>query len=135
MGSISLKNLRLGFANIAYKPTDKDAEATKAVPRFKIENNVRTDVLDGFAVDIIGVKGAEQTVKLPLTAKKAVEEIQKLLADGKTTVRVRFIGFSAKAYSLAREGQNLSGVSCSANDVEITSTEAAEDELDIEIDL
>lgn len=136
MASINLRNLRLGFANIAYKATDKDAEAVRAVPRYQRDaDNKQTDVLDGYSVDIISVKGAEQTVKLPITARSSVEHLQKLLADGKTVVRVRFAGFRARAYSMAQENRNLSGISCSADNVEVTSTEAAEDDLDLEIEL
>lgn len=135
MASINLRNLRLGFANIAYKATDKDAEAVRAVPRYQRDaDNKQTDVLDGYSVDIISVKGAEQTVKLPITARSSVEHLQKLLTDGKT-VRIRFVGFRAKAYSMAQESRNISGISCSADNVEVTSTEAAEDDLDLEIEL
>lgn len=135
MSTINLRNLRLGFANIAYKATDKDAEAVRAVPRYQRDaDNKQTDILDGYSVDIISVKGAEQTVKLPITARSSVEHLQKLLADGKT-VRIRFIGFCARAYSMAQESRNISGISCSADNVEVTSTEAAEDDLDLEIEL
>ena len=62
MASINLRNLRLGFANIAYKATDKDAEAVRAVPRYQRDaDNKQTDILDGYSVDIISVRGAEQT--------------------------------------------------------------------------
>ena len=70
-------------------------------------------------------------MKLPLSAKKAVEELQKTLSDKQTIVRVKFNNLIMRAYAMNRNGELFTGISATADGFEITSTEKPEIDDDI----
>lgn len=110
------------------KPT---VTVTEARTRYKIdpETNSRTEEIDGYSVDIIAVHGKLQTVKLPVDTKSTVEKIQTAIKDNQI-VTADFgtpSTLRGKCYAMIRNGQLLSGISCTADTINIVKIE---DELD-----
>jgi len=107
--------------------------------RYKRDPETRqaTDELDGVNVDIIAAKGKIQTVKMPLSVKETTDKIAEALADHKLVT----VNFGEKAstlkgrcYAMLQNGALLSGVSCTATEINIVKIEDIVDESFDEID-
>ena len=104
--------------------------------RFKRDPETRkaTEELDGVNVDIVAAKGKSQTVKLPLDCKATTDKIAEALRNNKV-VKVNFgekgSTLRGKCYAMNVNGQLLSGVSCTAQEINIV---AIEDLLDDSFD-
>lgn len=123
---VPIRYWRMSLSNIVPKSSDKDVEILSAIPRMKRGVDGKpTEVIEGYNLSFLALKGCDQTVKLPLSAKPAVEELQKLLADKQTIVRVRFNNLIMRAFAINR-GDLMTGISCSADGFEITSVEKPE---------
>lgn len=133
---VPIRHWRMVLGNITPKASDRDVEVQKVAPRFKRDaQNQPIEELEGYNLSFLALKGCDQICKLPLSAKKEVEDIQKLLADGQAIVRVKFINAVLKAYALKSNttGELLTGISMSADSLEVTSVEKPEVE-DVLID-
>lgn len=103
--------------------------------RYKIDPSThqRTDEIEGYAVDIVALRGKIQTVKLPLETKDVIEQIAGHLKEN-MVVNVTFGNPSTlkgRFYAMLNGSQLLSGVSCTASIIKIESIDAPEfDELD-----
>jgi len=100
--------------------------------RFKRDPETKqaTTELDGVNVDVVAVKGKIQTVKLPASCKETCDKITEALKEHKV-VKVNFgektSTLRGKCYAMLNNGQLLSGVSCTAQEINIV---AIEDLLD-----
>lgn len=81
-------------------------------------NGKATNTLDGYNVDIPALGSCIQTVKLPSSAKKTVEQAQKALQEG-DIVLAEFSQFKATAYALLDGARLRSGVSATAEGMSI----------------
>lgn len=126
---VPIRYWRITLGCLTPKASDRDVEVQKIAPRYKRgADNKPTEVIEGYNLSFLALKGCEQVVKLPLTAKTAVEELQKLLADKQTIVRVRFNNIVIKPYALISNTSRelLTGISCTADSLEVTSVEKPE---------
>ncbi len=126
---VPIRYWRMALGNITPKASDRDVEVQKVAPRYKRDaQNQPTEILDGYNLTFLALKGTDQVCKLPLSAKPAVEELQKLLEDGQSLVRVRFKNPVMRAYALNSSNGNglLTGISMSADSFEVTSVEKPE---------
>lgn len=129
MATVPIRYWRMVLGNITPKASDRDVEVLKVAPRYKRgADNKPTDATDGFNISILALKGCEQVVKMPLSAKKQVDELEKLLSDKQSIVRVKFGNLVIKPYALKSDmsGELLTGLSCTADSLEITSVEKPE---------
>lgn len=105
--------------------------------RYKIDpvTKQRTTEQEGFVVDIIALHGKVQSVKLPLDAMSEAiyENIDSAIKAGKTVC----VNFGEKAstlrgrcYAMYANGQLLSGVSCTATEINIVAIEEPEADFD-----
>lgn len=103
--------------------------------RYKRDPETRkpTSEMEGVNVDIIAARGKCQTVKLPITCKDTVEKISEALRNEKI-VKVNFgesgSTLRGRCYAMYANGQLLSGVSCTATEINIVAIEEPEDDLD-----
>lgn len=104
--------------------------------RYKVdkETHERTTELEGYVADIIA-RNRVQSVKLPLEAisDNTFKQIQTAL-DSHKIVKVNF-GSNAstlrgRCYALLNGGRILSGISCTASELNLVSIEEPEDDLD-----
>lgn len=134
MATVPIRYWRMALGCMTPKASDRDVEIQSTSIRYKRgEDGKATTEIEGYNIDFLAIKGCSQTVKLPLTAKKAVEELQKLLSDKQTIVRVKFNNMVIKPYALISNTSRelLTGISCTADSLEVTSVEKPEvdDEL------
>ena len=130
MATLILRDISLNQTNITGR-RKPDVTVTDTKIRYKIDTttNTRTDDIEGYAVDIIAIHGKPQTVKLPLDTKETVEQIKTALKKNQI-VTVNFgipSTLRGKCYAMLRNGQIMSGVSCTADTINIFKIE---DELD-----
>lgn len=131
MSTVGIRHWRMALGCITPKASDRDVEVQSTSIRYKRgEDGKPTSEIEGYNVDFLAIKGCSQTVKLPLTAKKSVEDLQKTLADKQTLVRIKFINPVLKAYSMYRN-ELFTGISATADGFEITSTEKPEVDDDL----
>lgn len=130
---IPIRFWRMALGNICPKASDRDVEVSGIRTRYvRDTDNNPTSTPEGYNLSFLCLKGFTQTVKLPLTVQPKVEEIEKLLAQ-QAIVRVKFIGLNMRAYAMMQNGEQIVGISATAQDVEITSTEAPEiDDIDVD---
>ncbi len=129
---VPIRYWRMVLGNVTPKASDRDVEVQNVAPRFKRdEQNKPTQEIEGYNLSFLAIKGCDQTVKLPLTAKKAVEELEKLLSDKQTIVRVKLNNLAMRAYAMHRNGELFTGISATADGFEITSTEKPEVDTDL----
>ncbi|MDY5577252.1 MAG: hypothetical protein SPF70_07205 [Lachnospiraceae bacterium] len=119
------------------KPT---VTVTEARTRYKInpETNTRTDEIDGYSVDIIAVHGKLQTVKLPVETKATIDKIVTALKNNQIVTADFGIPSTlrGKCYAMLRNGQLMSGISCTADTINIVKIEdEVEDFTDDEVEL
>lgn len=128
---VPIRYWRMVLGNITPKASNKDVEVLKVAPRYKRDaQNQPTEILDGYALTFLALKGTDQLCKLPLSAKPAVEELQKLLEDGQSLVRVRLKNPVMRPYALNSSSNGnglLTGISMSADGFEVTSVEKIDD--------
>lgn len=104
------------------------------------ETNQYTDEVDGYVADIVA-RNRIQSVKLPLDAvdDATVNQIQQAIESHKV-VKINF-GASAstlrgRCYALLNAGRILSGVSCTATELNVVSVEEPDDDfVDIDLDI
>ena len=134
MATVPMRYWRIPLGCITPKASDRDVEVVSVSKRYKRDTENRpTDELDGYNLDFLAIKGCTQTIKLGLSAAATVQKIESLIADKQTIVRVKILGYNGRAYAMFRDSL-MSGISITADDVEITSTESVTtDEFD-EID-
>lgn len=131
MATVPIRHWRMALGCITPKASDRDVEVQSTSIRYKRgEDGKPLAEIEGYNLDFLAIKGASQTCKLPITAKKSIEDLQKLLADKQTLVRVKFINPVLRPYSMYR-GELFSGISMAADGFETTSIEKPEvdDEL------
>lgn len=133
MSTIPIRHWRMALGCITPKASDRDVEVLGASIRYKRGEDGKptpSSEIDGYNLDFLAIKGCSQTCKLPITAKKSIDDLQKLLADKQTLVRVKFINPVLRPYSMYR-GELFSGISMTADGFETTSIEKPEvdDEL------
>lgn len=127
MATIQIRHWRMALGNITPKASDRDVEVQGTSFRYKRgEDGKPTNEIEGYNLDILALKGCTQTVKLPMAAKKSIEDLEKLLADKQTIVRVKFNNLVLKPYAMNRNGELFTGISATADGFEITSTEKPE---------
>lgn len=132
MATVPIRHWRTVLGCITQKASDRDVEVQSTSIRYKRgEDGKATTEIEGYNLDFLAIKGCSQTVKLPLSAKKAVEELQKTLSDKQTIVRVKFNNLIMRAYAMNRNGELFTGISATADGFEITSTEKPEIDDDI----
>mgnify|MGYP001041631001 CR=1 FL=1 len=132
MATVPIKYWRTVLGCITPKASDRDVEVQGTAIRYKREEDGKaTTEIEGYNIDFLAIKGCSQTVKLPLSAKKAVEELQKLLSDKQTIVRVKLNNLAMRAYAMHRNGELFTGISATADGFEITSTEKPEVDTDL----
>ncbi len=132
MATVPIKYWRMPMGCITPKASDREVEVQGTSIRYKRgEDGKATMEIEGYNLDFLAIKGCSQTVKLPLTAKKAVEELQKLLADKQTLVHVKLIAPVLRPYSMYRNGELFTGISVTADGFEVTSTEKPEVDDDL----
>jgi hypothetical protein len=107
--------------------------------RYKIdkETQKRTDEVEGVNVDIIAAHSMVQTVKLPLSVSATCDEIADALRNNKI-VSIDFgkpSTLRGKCYAMLRNGQLVSGVSCTADTINIVSIEDDSDEMYFDDDM
>lgn len=130
MATVPIRYWRMVLGNITPKASDRDVEVQSVSMRYK-RGEDGTPIMtepDGFNLEVLSLKCSSQTIKLNLSAKKEVEELQKILSDKQTIVRVKFNNLVIKPYALKSNtnGELLTGLSCTADGFEITSTEKPE---------
>lgn len=131
MATVPIKYWRTPMGCITPKASDRDVEAQSVSIRYKRdEEGKATTEIEGYNLDFLAIKGCSQTCKLPTTAKKSVDDLQKLLADKQTLVRVKLTNPVLRPYSMYR-GELFTGISMSADGFEITSTEKPEIDDDL----
>lgn len=124
MATVPIRYWRIALGCITPKASDRDVEVLGASIRYKRgEDGKATTEIEGYNIDFLAMKGCSQTVKLPLSAKKAVEELQKTLSDKQTIVRVKLNNLVMRAYAMNRNSELFTGVSATADGFEITLTE------------
>lgn len=130
---VPIRYWRMVLGNITPKASDRDVEVESVRPRFVRDSDGNpTSEIDGYNLTFLAIKTTTQVIKLPLTAQKNVEEIEKLLSQ-QSIVRVKFIGLNMRGYAMMQNGELSTGISARAENVEITSTEAPEiDDLDVD---
>ena len=135
MATIDFKDFELNQTIITGKRKPEvvvDAVRT----RYKIDNATkqRTDVQEGYVIDIIAAHGKVQSVKVPMEAKEVIEQITEALKNEKV-VKINF-GTNAstlrgRCYAMFSNGQLLKGISCTATSINVVSIEEPElEELD-----
>jgi hypothetical protein len=134
MATLQLRDLSLNQTTITgkRKPT---VIVTDTRPRYKIdkETQSKTDIVEGYSVDIIALHGKPQTVKLPPDTLATIEQIKTALNSNKI-VTVDFgtpSTLRGKPYIIPRNDQCISGISCTAETINIVKIE---DELDDDYD-
>jgi len=135
MASLTFKDFDLNQTCITGKRNPNvQVDAIRLRYKMDRETQERTDELEGYVVDILA-RNRVQSVKLPLEAvtDATVKQIQEALSNRKI-VKVNF-GSNAstlrgRCYALMNGGRLLSGVSCTASEMNIVTIEDAEDDLD-----
>lgn len=107
--------------------------------RYKIDKSsgTRTDEIDGYNVVINAAHGKLQTVKLPLDVAETVEKIADAIRNSKV-VTINFgipSTLRGRCYAMIRNGELLSGVSCTASEINIVSIDEMDDFDDADIEL
>ncbi|MCM1119579.1 MAG: hypothetical protein NC543_09490 [bacterium] len=132
MATVPIKYWRMPLGCITPKASDRDVEVQSTSIRYKRgEDGKPLAEVEGYNLDFLAIKGCSQTVKLPLTAKKAVEDLQKILSDKQTIARIKLTNPVLRAYSMSRNSELFTGISMSADGFEITSTEKPEVDTDL----
>ena len=134
MATVPMRYWRIPLGCITPKASDRDVEVVAVSKRYKRDaDNKPTDEVEGMNIDFLAIKGCIQTCKLAATGTANAEKVAALIADKQTIVRVKFVGYNGKAYAMYRDSLN-SGLSITADDIEITSTETVDaddyDEID-----
>ena len=137
MATISLKDIHLNQTSITGK-RKQDVVLTDMRPRYAMdENRNRTDIIEGYNVDIVAARGMAQTVKLQCTLEaKVIEQISDAFANGKT-VYVDFgtpSTLKGRPYAMLSDGRLLSGVSCTASELHIVKIEDDDEDIDFGTD-
>lgn len=110
--------------------------------RYKMdkETHQRTDEIEGYTVDILA-RNRLQSVKIPFDSisNAVAQQIQDALRDHKI-VKINFGATAStlrgRCYAMLNNGQLISGISCTATELNIVSIEDSVDELDdIDLDL
>jgi hypothetical protein len=104
-----------------------DVSVSSVGERYKIDPTTRqrTDVLDGYYVNVYSSRGEVQTVKLGVNVADKIEEIKKAVEQNKV-VQVNFNKtFKAKFYAMIIDSRLMQGISASATDIQIVSVEDA----------
>ncbi len=135
MASLTFRDFDLNQTCITGK-RNPNVQVDAFRPRYKMdkETQERTDELEGYVLDILA-RNRVQSVKLPLEA--VTEATAKRIQDALSNRKIVTVNFGANAstlrgrcYALLNSGRLLSGVSCTASELNIVSIEDAEDDLD-----
>jgi hypothetical protein len=126
---MSLQQLHLTSQSIAEKPSARDHQVidVKVTHKFNSETNQATEEIDKLSIVILGYKGSTPAIKLPVELSDKVLDLKEKL-DSDSIIRVTFDKLKVRAYALINDkGQLISGVSCSAEDFEISHLDELED--------
>lgn len=128
MSSIPLNSFTLNQTTILGRRVST-VTVVGARTRFKIDPDTRKRLeneIEGYSVDIIGALGHAQTVKLNIDAQDTVKSIVDALREGKV-VTANFgepSTLRGKCYAMLNaNGQLISGVSCTASEINIVKLE------------
>lgn len=138
MASLLLRDISLNQTAITGK-RNPNVTVTDNRTRYKTDpdTNTRTEEIEGYSVDIIAVHGKPQTVKLPVNVKTTVEKIQTALKNNQI-VTVDFgtpSTLHGKPYAMLRNNQLMSGISCTAETINIVKIEDELDDFDDTVEL
>jgi hypothetical protein len=138
MATLLLRDISLNQTAITGK-RNPNVIVTDTRTRYKIDpdTSTRTNDVEGYSVDIIAVHGKPQTVKLPLDTKTTVEKIEAALKNNQI-VTVEFgtpSTLRCKPYAMYRNNQIMSGLSCTADIINIVKIEDELDDFDDDIEL
>lgn len=130
MASISFRDFTLNQTNITGR-RNPVVTVVETRPRYKIDPQTRqrTDILDGFNIDIIAALGKAQTVKVGLECEETIKKISEALKENNKIVSIDFgtpSTLRGKCYAMMNNGQLLSGVSATASEVNIVKVEEQE---------
>lgn len=136
MATIVPKDIQLNATNITGSKS-QEYLVDGFRDRYKIDKvtKTRTEELEGYSVDIRALKGAVQTVKLPLNVDATViEQIREAVkADKDVTISFgKPSTLRGKFYALLNNGALVQGVSCTASKIEIISIKDSADEFEEE---
>ena len=125
---MKLKNLKLTSANVAPTTNAKafSVNSTSVIFERDAENKLTQNVA-GYAVHVGARHGDELKVKLPVTARQTIADINSKLAQSDCNILVSFEGLTLKAYAMMSNGALNSGVSATAQSVSIEKIEIEED--------
>lgn len=126
---MSLQQLHLSSQSIAEKPSARDHQVidVKITHKFNSETNQTTEEIEKVSIIILGYKGSTPAVKLPIELADKVADLKQKL-DSDSIIRVNFDKLKVRAYALINtKGELVSGVSCSAEDFEISTLDEIED--------
>ena len=129
---MNLKDLQLGIENIAGR---KDRiQILSAEERYSRDaDGKRESTLEGYNFYITSLGGSLQPIKLPLSAKKTYAEAKQALDIGDIVFIGDFRNFKAIAYAISDGNRIRSGVSCSAEDIELKIIHVNEDDSLIDL--
>lgn len=138
---LELRDVLYSQTNILGRRISQGIVVDSAGFKYKVdESGHPTTEIEYCMVDIIATKGKVQTVKLPISTKETVEEIQDALHHNKT-VTVHFgqpkSTLCGRGYAIYNEEKQTlySGVSASATEINIVKIEEPEfDDFDVDVD-
>jgi hypothetical protein len=134
MPNLPLRDIGVGINTITGRKVNVQS-VVEVHKRFKIDPNTqqRTPELDGYGVDIIAIHGRTQTVKLSKEHAEIIEKISAALREHKL-VKINFgepSTLRGRCYAMNSNGQLLSGVSCTATEINILAIE--DDDIDYDV--
>lgn len=115
---MQLKDLKLGIEVITGR--FKNILISSITDRYvRDENGKATSTLEGWNIAVPDLSGSLQMVKVPLSAKKVVEDARKAMGAGNIVLVASFLNFKATPYAVADGAKLRSGISCSADGLTI----------------
>ena len=118
MSSIKLSDVQLNIENITGKKKGSIICSSIDARYARDKDGKVTDMLEGWNVNIPALGGAIQAVKLPLQARKVIDEATAALERG-DLVLVTFNDFKGSPYAIISEARMRTGVSCTASGMQI----------------
>ena len=130
---MKLKNVRLSLANVARTTNSKTMPVNETgTVKKRLEDGTFSDAIVNYTVECSARHGDTLKVKFPLSVAEKIEELNKLLRDD-VTIEIAFTNLKLTPYALAgNNGSVISGVSASADDFTIVTTNA--DDIVIDLD-
>lgn len=133
--TLELRNINLNQTNITGR-RNPVVQVIETRTRYKIDPQTRqrTDELDGFTVTILAALSRPQDVKVPIETENVIKQIDDALRDEKQV----FVTFGTpsstlrgKPYAMINSsGKLVSGISCTATEIQISRIEDNIDDFD-----